>query len=71
MITREYPTEWKVGEEPYYPINNDRNHALYERYRAKAEQEKRVIFAGRLGQYRYFDMDQVIESVLELTDRLK
>lgn len=71
VITREYPTEWKVGEEPYYPINNDRNHALYERYRAKAEQEKRVIFAGRLGQYRYFDMDQVIESVLELTDRLK
>lgn len=71
VITREYPTEWKVGEEPYYPINNDRNHELYERYRAKADQEKRVIFAGRLGQYRYFDMDQVIGSVLELTDGLE
>ena len=70
VITREYPTLWKQGKEPYYPINNDKNNALYEQYRKRSEQEKKVIFAGRLGQYQYFDMDKVIESILKLTDTL-
>lgn len=70
VITREYPALWKQGKEPYYPINNDKNNALYEQYRKRAEQEKKVIFAGRLGQYQYFDMDKVIDSVLKLTDTL-
>ena len=70
VITREYPTLWKQGKEPYYPINNDKNNALYEQYRKRSEQEKKVIFAGRLGQYQYFDMDEVIESILKLTDTL-
>lgn len=70
VITREYPAVWRPGDEPYYPINNERNNALYERYRQRAEQEKNVLFIGRLGQYRYFDMDQVIESVMNLTDSL-
>lgn len=70
VITREYSMAWKPGEEPYYPINNEKNNTLYERYRKRAEQEKNVIFAGRLGQYQYFDMDKVIYSVLELTDSL-
>ena len=70
VITREYPALWKQGKEPYYPINNDKNNALYEQYRKRSEQEKKVIFAGRLGQYQYFDMDKVIESILKLTDTL-
>lgn len=70
VITREYPAPWKPGEEPYYPINNEKNNVLYERYRKRAEQEKNVFFAGRLGRYQYFDMDQVIDSVLKLTDAL-
>lgn len=70
VITREYSASWKRGDEPYYPINNEKNNRLYEKYKKKAEQEKNVIFAGRLGQYQYFDMDKVIKSVLELTDRL-
>ena len=70
VITREYPALWKQGKEPYYPINNDKNNALYAQYRKRSEQEKKVIFAGRLGQYQYFDMDKVIESILKLTDTL-
>ncbi len=65
VITREYPTEWQEGLEPYYPINNDRNNALYEQYRTAAEELPNVIFGGRLGLYRYFDMDKVIEAALE------
>ena len=70
VITREYPVAWEPGVEPYYPINDERNNTLYEQYRRLAKQEKNVIFLGRLGQYRYFDMDQVIENVLEWTDSL-
>lgn len=70
VITREYPKAWKLGEEPYYPVNNAKNNTLYERYKKRAEKECRVIFAGRLGMYQYFDMDKVIESVLKLTDTL-
>lgn len=66
VITREYPSEWKMGDEPYYPINDGKNAELYEKYRLRAEQDKKVIFGGRLGQYRYYDMDDIIVSALEM-----
>ena len=66
VISREYSSEWKKGDEPYYPVNNDRNNALYEEYRALAERENRVIFGGRLGGYKYYDMDKVIMAALDL-----
>ena len=65
IISREYSTEWKPGIEPYYPINDEKNTALYEKYRALAEKEKNVIFGGRLGRYQYYNMDEVIRSALE------
>lgn len=65
VISREYPLEWKPGLEPYYPVNDEKNQRLYERYRALAEKESRVIFGGRLGEYRYYDMDQVIAAALK------
>lgn len=64
VITREYPQKWVRGEEPYYPMNDDRNNSLYESYRALADKETDVIFGGRLGQYKYYDMDDVIEAAL-------
>lgn len=64
IITREYPVTWKQGDEPYYPINNEKNNDLYTKYRQLAEQETNVIFGGRLGQYKYYDMDDVIASAL-------
>ena len=64
VISREYSSEWKPGIEPYYPVNNDRNNTLYEKYRALADKEGNVIFGGRLGEYRYYDMDKVIERAL-------
>ncbi|NBI60421.1 UDP-galactopyranose mutase [Lachnospiraceae bacterium] len=70
VITREYPMAWKQGDEAYYPINNERNNSLYKKYKNLAEQEKDVIFAGRLGMYQYFDMDKVIDSILNLTDEM-
>jgi UDP-galactopyranose mutase len=69
VISREYPMEWKPGIEPYYPINNEKNNALYARYQALAEKEENVIFGGRLGLYRYFDMDKVIEAALDAVSR--
>lgn len=69
IITREYPADWKRGDEPYYPINDDRNNELFERYRKLAEQEKHVLFGGRLGQYRYYDMDKVIAAALDMVKR--
>ena len=68
VISREYSSEWSVGIEPYYPINNEENNALYERYRELGEKEKNVIFGGRLGKYRYYDMDKVIASALEAVE---
>ena len=65
VISKEYSREWSVGIEPYYPVNDGHNSALYEKYKLLAEKEKNVIFGGRLGQYRYFDMDAVIESAME------
>ena len=64
VITKEYPAEWKKGDEPYYPVNNERNNTLFEEYRKLADKEKNVLFGGRLGQYRYYDMDKVIEAAL-------
>lgn len=66
VITREYPAEWKRGDEPYYPVNDERNNALYEKYRELADGEKNVLFGGRLGQYRYYDMDKVIDAALQM-----
>ena len=64
MVTREYPQKWVRGEEPYYPMNDDKNNGLYEKYKALADKETDVIFGGRLGQYKYYDMDDVIEAAL-------
>lgn len=65
VITKEYPSEWKEGEEPYYPVNNERNNELYSKYKELADKEEKVIFGGRLGEYKYYDMDKVIEKVLK------
>ena len=65
VITREYPAAWEKGMEPYYPVNNDRNDAVYEKYRSLAEKKRSVIFGGRLGMYRYYDMDKVIRAALD------
>ena len=65
-ITKEYPREWKPGEEAYYPVNDDKNQKLYEQYKNLAAQESNIIFGGRLGEYKYYDMDKVIESALNL-----
>ena len=65
VISREYSSEWKPGDEPYYPVNDEKNSKLYEAYKTLAEKEKHVVFCGRLGEYKYFDMDQVISSALE------
>lgn len=63
IITREYPADWKREDEPYYPVNNDRNNDLYSKYADLAKKQDKVIFGGRLGQYKYYNMDQVIEAV--------
>ena len=66
VITKEYPAEWKRGDEPYYPVNNEKNDALYKKYKELADKEANVLFGGRLGQYRYYDMDKVIAAALEM-----
>ncbi len=66
VISREYSTEWIPGKEPYYPVNDGKNTALYERYKALADKEERVIFGGRLAEYKYYDMDKVIERALSV-----
>lgn len=68
VITREYPTDWQEGMEPYYPINDEKNQSLYAKYAELAEKESNVIFGGRLAEYKYYDMDKVIESALKVTD---
>ncbi|MFR2144327.1 MAG: UDP-galactopyranose mutase, partial [Faecalimonas sp.] len=60
---------WKVGMEPYYPVNNEQNNKLFEEYKKLADQEKNVIFGGRLGNYKYYDMDKVIEAALETVEK--
>lgn len=68
-VTKEYPADWHPGEEAYYPVNNERNQHLYEQYAALAAQEKNVIFGGRLAEYKYYDMDDVIASALEMVKK--
>ena len=65
IITREYPVTWEKGMEPYYPVNNEKNDAIYAKYRALAQEKKNVLFGGRLGLYKYFDMDKVIRASLD------
>ena len=69
VISREFSSEWKPGDEPYYPVNDEKNSALYNRYADLAAREEKVIFGGRLGEYKYYDMDKVIESSLALARR--
>ena len=66
VVTREYPADWKPGDEPYYPINDERNTALYEQYRELADREGKVVFAGRLGGYKYYDMDKAIAAAFDV-----
>ena len=68
VITREYPADWKPGDEPYYPINDERNSALYAQYEELAKQEGDVVFAGRLGGYKYYDMDKAIDAAFDLVN---
>ena len=70
VITREYPATWEKGMRPYYPVNNEKNQALFEQYRQLAAGEDKVIFGGRLGHYKYYDMDKVIEAALALTEEI-
>lgn len=65
VITKEYPASWHKGDEPYYPMNDEKNNTLYEKYKALAQKEDKVIFGGRLGMYKYFDMHHVIEEALK------
>lgn len=69
VISREYSSEWKAGDEPYYPVNDEKNGELYKKYKALADKENSVIFGGRLGEYKYYDMDAVIESALAMAKR--
>ena len=69
VISREYSSEWKPGDEPYYPVNDEKNGKLYQEYKALAEKEDHVIFGGRLGEYKYYDMDAVIASALDLCEK--
>lgn len=68
MVTKEYSAEWQPGAEPYYPVNDPKNNELFAKYEKRALEEKNVIFGGRLGMYRYMDMDQVIEEALALAE---
>lgn len=68
VITREYPAEWREGDEPYYPVNDERNDALLKQYQELAQKKQHIIFGGRLGQYRYYDMDKVIEAALDAVE---
>lgn len=65
VITREYPAEWQEGDEPYYPVNDARNDALLKQYQQLAQQKPQILFGGRLGQYKYYDMDKVIGAALD------
>lgn len=65
VISREYSDKWNKDKEPYYPINNDKNNSLYNKYKELADKDEKVIFGGRLGQYKYYDMDKIIEEALK------
>ena len=71
IISKEYSSEWTVGKEPYYPVNDEENNLLYQKYKTLAEKETNIYFGGRLGLYRYYDMDKVILEALDLVDKIK
>ena len=71
VISREYSSEWSVGMEPYYPVNDEKNNELFRAYSELAEKEENVIFGGRLGSYKYYDMDKVIAAALEQLDKIQ
>lgn len=70
IISKEYSVEWKLGDEPYYPVNDKKNQVLYQKYVELAQSESKVIFGGRLGEYKYYNMDKVVESALKLVDKI-
>ena len=70
VISKEYSSEWKKGDEPYYPVNDEKNNALYNEYKKLAEKKEKIIFGGRLGQYKYYDMDAVIAEALKLSNNI-
>lgn len=69
IISREYSSEWKPGDEPYYPVNDEKNSSLYAKYKELASTEPNVIFGGRLGEYKYYDMDQTVATVLDRCEK--
>ena len=69
VISREFSSEWKPGDEPYYPVNDEKNSQLYTGYKTLASAEENVVFGGRLGEYKYYDMDQVIAAALDMADK--
>ena len=69
VITREYPAVWKKDKEPYYPVNDSRNQELYKKYAELAEKEDNTLFGGRLAEYKYYDMDKVIEAAFSLAEK--
>ena len=68
IISKEYSAEWKRGEEPYYPVNDEKNQALFAEYQALAKKEEKLLFGGRLGEYKYYDMDAVIAAALQFSE---
>ena len=66
IISREYSSEWKPGDEPYYPVNDEKNSNLYEKYKKLADAEENVVFGGRLGEYKYYDMDATVNAALNM-----
>ena len=70
VISKEYSSEWKPGDEPYYPVNDEKNGTLYQKYKKLADRETNVIFGGRLGEYKYYDMDQVIAAALTKAEQI-
>ena len=70
VISREYSKEWQPGDEPYYPVNDVKNSALYAQYKELADQQTKVIFGGRLAEYKYYDMDKVIMSAMEMVEKM-
>ena len=69
VITREYPKSWKKGMEPYYPVNDDKNNTLFQKYSELMQHERDVLFGGRLAEYRYYNMDQIVERALAVAER--
>jgi len=70
VVTREYPVNWQEGMEPYYPVNDQKNQELYQKYEELAGAESHVLFGGRLGEYKYYDMDKVIESAMKKAEEI-